>query len=46
MVLTIYKEGSHENRVEKVSLVMLSMVYASDVKKYRRPIGEDDTKVS
>ena len=30
MVLRIYKEGSHENRPEKVALVVLSTIYVSD----------------
>ena len=30
LVLRIYKEGSHENRPEKVALVVLSTIYVSD----------------
>ena len=30
LVLRIYKEASHENRPEKVALVVLSTIYVSD----------------
>ena len=32
LVLTIYKEGSHENRPEKVSVAIVGMVYDGDEK--------------
>ena len=46
LVYTICIEGSHENRLKKVSAAIVGKLYVRSLEMCCNPIGEDDTRGS
>ena len=46
MVYTICIEGSHENRLKKVSAAIVGKLYVRSLEMCYNPIGKDDTRGS
>ena len=45
LFFTICKEGSHDFRLEKVSVAMPCKIYVSSLEMSYKPIGREETKI-